>query len=86
MLVIRIYVWGKVYIYKQGAWFCGLLESEVCEKKVKEFIQIKIKLNSIMCLCDKQMNTSTKLVTQKFSASVKILANRKKNVKSKVTN
>lgn len=60
----------------------GLLASEVCEQMVKEFPEMKTKLNIIfMSMNDRHMDISTKPPTWKSSEPLKIFEKREKKIK-----
>lgn len=60
----------------------GLLASEVCEQMVKEFPEMKTKLNIIiMSMHDRHMDISTKAPTWKSSEVLKIFEKREKKLK-----
>lgn len=60
----------------------GLLANEVCEQMVKEFPEMKTKLNIIiMSMNDRHMDISTKPLTWKSSEPLKIFEKREKKLK-----
>lgn len=60
----------------------GLLANEVCEQMVKEFPEMKTKLNIIiMSMNDRHMDISTKPPTWKSSEPLKIFEKREKKLK-----